>query len=308
MYWPPQYSSCYQRSPYVPCTPCAVTPVIPVPILYPHSPYSNCAFPDRRGCDPTTPNTPNTGLAPNSPWNVRRRECRPPSWQIFNTHFWPYPNTAGVWPHCNYQPSYCWPGVVSTTNRLRPFCINRWINAELQCADFFFDLSFPTFKPIQLYGLGQSGPFPEQELMQFATNPPLTHLKIVFDDLPECPCYIQQDPMCPITLKDVLFKIHCHVHTPITMTDFACLNPRAQAQVSNAFTERCQAIPINCTAERASGVKRVDYLLGKTRLVGLLHQGHKDGWEVMRVVVERIAPSGLTRSCYSYPRWDYLCG
>lgn len=76
------------------------------------------------------------------------------------------------------------------------------------------------------------------------------------------------------------------MHISITQTDFTDLELRGQVQVAEAFTKRCQAIPDNFIderASRASGLKRVDYLFGETRQVGLVRQGHEDGWDVIRL-------------------------
>ncbi|KAH0578146.1 hypothetical protein J132_08109 [Termitomyces sp. J132] len=297
MYWPPQYAYYYPPTPYPPHL---VTPCIPDLTLYPPSPYSNSGCPNRRlPSDPTTPNTPSIALPPTGPWDGCRRERRL-SFQGFNPgNLWPdtaqqYLNVANVprrrhsFGHAVYQPPYLWPGLFTPPylwqGLFTPLLIDPCINAESPCPDFFFDLSPPIFQPMQLSHNGQSRLLLEGEMTQHATSPPVTRMKIVFDEFPCWPCCVSRDPLFTITLLDVLIEIHRHVHTQITMEDFAGLSSWGQAQVAQAFTKRCDAIPDNSVEERARGVKRVDYLLGKTRLVGLLHRGHEDGWALMKVV------------------------
>jgi len=71
------------------------------------------------------------------------------------------------------------------------------------------------------------------------------------------------------------------MHRRISHRDWAKLNSGEERAITKAFTKRCGL----SEHERAQGVKRVDFLQGKTRLVGLLRSGAEDGWEVMRLVL-----------------------
>ncbi|KAJ7109055.1 hypothetical protein C8R43DRAFT_862722, partial [Mycena crocata] len=78
----------------------------------------------------------------------------------------------------------------------------------------------------------------------------------------------------PISIGDVLVGIHSALHQRITHTDWAKLGLEAQSAVSGAFVKLCHAEAArrgeSPTQERNQGVKRVDFLLGKTMFRGLI--------------------------------------
>ncbi|KAG6852576.1 hypothetical protein C0991_010868 [Blastosporella zonata] len=301
----------YERTPYFPSSPHFVTtPFIPDLTLYPPSPYSNSGSPNRGFVplpeDPTSPTQYEfPTLSPydtpyNAPWGEYQRERRP-SWQRpHDQNPWPqasrlYPDGAAVqrrhsFGATGYRPPYLEPGLMSPDALFTPLFINPWIDAESPRLDFYLDLALSELQPVHIYGNGESMLLPEDEAFQPVTQPPLTRLRIVFDAFPEWPCDIEKDQYThpgPITLIDVLFNVHRHLHQRISSTEYALLTTRGKTSVSRAFTKRCSAIPDVSDEERADGLKRVDYLLGRTRMVGLLRVGRISGMNVMNFVVAK---------------------
>ena len=287
------------------------TPFIPDVSLYPHSPYSN---------PPSLPGSPN--LTPASipfpqaggfdggyiPWDPYVRERRP-SWHA-NNNPWPYtdaplyPVGAGL----NRRHSFGAAGYPTPPTFLTSppyvypqFQINPWIRGDFPRPDFTFDLSSP-FSPMRTYGPGHIGLLAQDELIQPATNPPITKLRIVCDAIPQWPLELQPNAhmtnpylspgmmyqIPPIALGDVLVAIHMHLQRRITHADWAKLTHKEMVAVGRAYTERCRNAPQG-TAEHelAQGVKRVDFLLGRTKMVGLVRQQPLDGWEIMKLRVKQ---------------------
>lgn len=271
---------------------------------------------------PNTPNRypfPTTNYEINyaPSWDPYQRTRRP-SWHGVNDDQWlqappTYPIGAGYnrrhsFGATGYQaapPFSNWSqfqgGVLSpnTVFTQSQFHINPWLNAESPRGDFFFDLSTTVFSPMRLFGQGQAAPLGMDEMGQPATHPPLTRLRIICDLTPHWPIDLQlnyagagispnpyqpnvyQPP--PISLLDVLIAIHRAMHKRISHVDWAKLNTQEEIAVSRAYTKRCKAMPSTAEHELAQGVKRVDYLLGKTRMIGLVRVGTSDGIETMKL-------------------------
>lgn len=91
-------------------------------------------------------------------------------------------------------------------------------------------------------------------------------------------------PPPPISLQDILIAIHRHMQKQISHADWAKLDRREEIAVGQAYTARCRAAQSITEHELAQGVKRVDFLLGSTKFVGLVRQlPSSDGWEVMKL-------------------------
>ncbi|THV02865.1 hypothetical protein K435DRAFT_775321 [Dendrothele bispora CBS 962.96] len=191
-------------------------------------------------------------------------------------------------------------------NPLTPsqFDLHPWLNAQTFTGEFLFDLSAHNFNPLQLVGHNQTVPVPLEWLMMPATRPPINRLRVVCDLLPQWPIDVEwnsanatspgvvsigspfgsPDPNAtpPITLSDVLFTIHRSLHTRISHSDWAKLTLQEETAVARVYTKRCKAMGSLEAVERAQGVKRIDFLLGKVWFRGLVMDW---GNGVMKLIV-----------------------
>ncbi|RDB26895.1 hypothetical protein Hypma_005171 [Hypsizygus marmoreus] len=260
-----------------------------------------------------------------SPWSDAYHRDRRPSWHGVNEGPWAptYPIGHGGFqrrhsfgaqhPPQSYGSAPDWSRFQHAGGMLSPnsiyaqsqFHINPWLNAESPRSDFFFDLAPTSFSPTRLYAPGQSALFATEEMQQPATHPPLTALRIVCDMIPQWPIelalsdYVVNAAMSPnpyygvggsytpppISLADVLVAIHRAMHKKISHADWAKLDRHEEIAVSTAYTQRCKAVGSTAEHERAQGVKRVDFLLGRTRMRGLVRVGRVEGWETMKLIV-----------------------
>ena len=170
----------------------------------------------------------------------------------------------------------------------RNLTLNPWIDASKPRSEFFFNLANTVRAPVLLQVSGlERDLFLSSYLNDPATHPPLARLRIICKLIPQWPIDLEfrrfpsTPKQPPITLQDVLVAVHRDVHRPITHLDWARLNPHKQRTITKWYNQRC-GMNEN---EKAQGVKRVDYLNGKTRMVGLLRNGVEDGREVMSLIL-----------------------
>lgn len=308
-----------QHTPYF-HTPRSHTPFIPDANLY-NSPYSPAAPLPGSPHSPYAPaNVPFPGTGydvggqwPDPTWEQTIRQRRP-SWHANNPgqSFLQPPMVSPIYNRrhsfgntTQQQPQYGdWSqlqgGMISPNSYFaQSFHVNPWLNAESPRADFLFDLSSVIFLPLRFYGPGHSVPLPHEELEQPATYPPLTRMRIVCDLIPNWPIDLEwkygggggyspnpyQAPPPPIKLRDVLVTIQRSLHVPVGQAEYAWaqLGLEDEMAVSRAYGKRCRGIE----EELRQGVKRVDFLHKKTRMVGLMRGGKVDGWDVMRLIVSK---------------------
>ncbi|KAF9460218.1 hypothetical protein BDZ94DRAFT_1266544 [Collybia nuda] len=300
------YNSPYSNPNSLPGTPHGRSAGIPV-VSTPSSP-GGVPFPGSGYDDPYAPSWENLMRQRRPSWHGT--PAAPPGAFLQPQQQQPYPiynrrHSFGA--HGNpYQPpqyadwSQLQGGLLSPQSYFtQSYHVNPWINAEAPRGDFFFDLSSAAFLPLRLYGGGHSAPLSQDQLEEPATHPPLTRLRILCDLLPNWPIDLefqghvlggyspgyQPATPPPISLLDVLIAIHRALHTRIMHADWLQLNDVQQREVGRAYTRRCKAAGSTVDHELAQGVKKVDFLLKKTRMLGLLRAGHVDGWDVMRLVV-----------------------
>ncbi|KAJ7657658.1 hypothetical protein DFH06DRAFT_452642 [Mycena polygramma] len=192
----------------------------------------------------------------------------------------------------DFFPEYTAPASSSSSLQIHP-----WLNGDAPSPDFYFDIANGAFMPLKRVQLDSSadtgGLLSVAECNEPAFHPPVQRLRIIHPHIPWWPIDLvlppemEADEVLPITLGDVLIAIHRAMHTPISHRDWARLSTTEGAAVARTFTARCRAEarrtevgPSNLRdvelAETQKGVKRVDYLDGKTSFRGLIRDpdGH----------------------------------
>ncbi|KAJ7667213.1 hypothetical protein B0H17DRAFT_1089016 [Mycena rosella] len=175
--------------------------------------------------------------------------------------------------------------------------IHPWLNGDAPAQTFHFDLAPAAFVPLRAVSAAQSTRVSDGELRAPAFHPPRTALRILHPRLPWWPVDLTLPPgaaPAPIAVGDVLAALHHALQARIAPADWAELSVEDQQRVTRAFTHRCRAEAVRNGVPQAQlhdrevsvrneGVKRVDFLLGKTVFKGLVRSpGDPEG--VVRLV------------------------
>jgi len=93
-----------------------------------------------------------------------------------------------------------------------------------------------------------------------------------------------------ITLYDVLQALHSSLRLQVTKVEWASLSRASQAVISTSFHKRVNGFSDRIKREKqlGRGVRRLDFLVGRTRLFGISALGGKPGvykvhWEFGRL-------------------------
>jgi hypothetical protein len=134
----------------------------------------------------------------------------------------------------------------------------------------------PPLSPRRGLSPGPLSPLPGFEpavLDEPATYPPLPHITLISEFLPWCIHVEASDVLSVpvVTVFDVLHTLHLNLRVPIVQCEWANLPPHMQSAVTSQFYQRLDGIrDINSRDDQMrKGVRRIDYLCGRTRLVGL---------------------------------------
>jgi len=110
--------------------------------------------------------------------------------------------------------------------------------------------------------------FPMSELYQPATQPATAYLRIISESL-LWPIEINNVSGAPISVVQIFESIYAELQPALIHTEWAMATKMHQEHMSEAYARRCDALS-NPKAERAEGVKRVDWLGKMTAFVGLV--------------------------------------
>jgi len=82
-----------------------------------------------------------------------------------------------------------------------------------------------------------------------------------------------------VTLFDVLQALHSSLRLQVTKTEWASLSRASQIAISASFHKRISAFSDRIKREKqlGKGVRRLDFLVGRTRLFGISPFGEKQG-------------------------------
>jgi hypothetical protein len=123
---------------------------------------------------------------------------------------------------------------------------------------------------------GTPKPLRSRTLDEPATHPPLPRLVIMHPHLP-WPIPVQPSRCAYVTVYDVLHTLYRSLRSTVSAQEFRS-NPDSK-RVTLAFQRRCANSSRRSSEEREKGVKRVDFLLERTRWVGLSStKGGPDVW------------------------------
>ncbi|KAH0826809.1 hypothetical protein J3R83DRAFT_5233 [Lanmaoa asiatica] len=248
------YGTYTQRSPFIP--PATLYPSSPFP---PSSPYLR-------------PNTPQGVHFDDSYWNPPPR-ARRPSWHggMPPSPFLSTPSTPTHLRRRSFGGGFRpWESASPWMGTSSHFQIHPLLNGETPRTDFYFDLSSPSFTPLQWIGPSQFV-ISADELHEPATYPSIARMRISHDAIPQWPIdlefhydgYTAPTAQSSITLGDVLYMIHSSLHRQVTHQDWARLSLSEETAIARAYTRRCRSVPSSAQVEASQGVKRIDYLLDK---------------------------------------------
>ena len=144
-----------------------------------------------------------------------------------------------------------------------------------QANDLHFDAGMTLQPRLVSHGTpaGRSSPFFDYDtttLAEAATSPPLPSVLLVCDNLPWKIRVLSSLPNLFVTNYDVLQAIHVNLRTPVVAAEwFLCGSPQDREVIIQIFERRVKRLSNEFARaeERARSVRRVDCLMGMTRLV-----------------------------------------
>jgi len=238
-----------------------------------------------------TTSQPGPAPAPNSPF--LQATASPAFVHSQSAYFTPGHRRSHSWGTADAPPPPSWANTANPyqipTAPAAPLQIHPWLNGDAPSPIFHFDLAPVQFAPLRLVHPNppQSVVLSGAEIREPAFHPPITSLRILHPRLPfwpidlTLPAELAEEAPTPISLGDVLVALHRTLHERISHADWETLSGEDEHAVTKAFTQRCRGEAVRSgvppaqlrdreVTERNQGVKRVDFLCGKTVFKGLV--------------------------------------
>jgi len=105
-------------------------------------------------------------------------------------------------------------------------------------------------------------------LLEPATNPPTAYLQLQCPNLPW-----KLDIVCKtshyVTIFDVLAQLYSFLRLTASAKEFNFETVESRSEISRAFRQRVSRDPRTASVEESKGLKRIDFLKGRNRFMGL---------------------------------------
>ncbi|KAG8816573.1 hypothetical protein FRB91_005601 [Serendipita sp. 411] len=101
-----------------------------------------------------------------------------------------------------------------------------------------------------------------------AVDPPVSSMRLICKDMPWMITIRKKDNSI-VTIGDVFEAIYTQMQESIIHSEWRLMGPAVQKQVSNRFQQRLEQMAAVGQVEESRGIRRVDFLLGKTAFIGL---------------------------------------
>ncbi|KAK7041492.1 hypothetical protein VNI00_009360 [Paramarasmius palmivorus] len=186
------------------------------------------------------------------------------------------------------------------TKTLHPFeratpYLHPWIDyseVQRESIGLSLDFGYRHFKPVEVYRVGETlliRDAPMDKLKEQATIHGLLSVTAIIDGMSQWPVEVQRQQH-PISLQDLLSDVYDSLRRRIRPREYNALSKEDANEVAAAFYRRCDAYRAafgdrRAEAEIADGLKRVDYLKGRSKL-GWAIMENDNGRAVVRLTVE----------------------
>ncbi|KAJ3574473.1 hypothetical protein NP233_g1743 [Leucocoprinus birnbaumii] len=175
------------------------------------------------------------------------------------------------------QPSPPYPHSPAYSPNTHAFAIAPELHRALAAPSFDFDVSIdPANNPIM-----RNNHQLERILNEPAVGTRITSLTIISRHLP-WEIVISSSTYPFVTISDVLGGLHRALRLPVRQEEFQRESTEEQGAISAAYYRRCERLPEGRARELESfkGVKRVDFLAGATRFMGLSKTDRPNVWSI----------------------------